>query len=211
MKNLIQLSAIERAALKYEEESIARANTRVDDYIASLGVNGRPDGVDYLETASLNEATVITAITQAKPDVCAVLGTSIIKPRLISIPKLGMINAHTSILPEYRGARSEFWQCYNKDFRNVGITLHFIDAGVDTGKILFQKKQEVGENPDPNELRANNTLATLQNYVPTIEAVLNGTIEPKDQGQGATPTYRFKDITQEKRLKLYKRLVAANA
>lgn len=211
MKNLIQLSAEERAALKYEEQSIAKWNKKVDDYIDALGVKGRPKGVKYLETPSLREATVITAITKAEPDVCAVMGTSIIKPRLISIPKLGMINAHTSILPEYRGSRSEFWQCYNEDYRNVGVTLHFIDAGVDTGKILFQKKQEVGENPDPNELRANNTLATLQNYVPTIEAVLNGTIEPKVQKQGTTPTYRFKDITQEKRLKLYKRLVEANA
>lgn len=208
LKNLISLSKEDRAALRYEEESIASANKLVDDHIHKLGVLGRPAGVEYLETPSLNEATVVTAIKNANPDVCVVLGTSIIKERLISIPKIGMINAHTSILPEYRGSRSEFWQCYNEDYRNVGITIHFIDKGVDTGSILFQKQQEVGANPDPNFLRAQNTLATLENYVPVVQSVITGTAEPTQQGTGTTPTYRFRDITLEKRLKLYKRILS---
>lgn len=210
IKNMVSLSKEDREALKYEEESMAKANKMVDDHIHKLGVLGRPIGIEYLETPSLNEATVVTAIKNAEPDVCVVLGTSIIKERLISIPKIGMINAHTSILPEYRGSRSEFWQCFNEDYRNVGITLHFIDKGVDTGKILFQKQQEVGENPDPNMLRAKNTLATLENYVPVIQSVLNGTATPTAQGQGATPTYKFRDITLDKRLKLYKRILSRN-
>jgi folate-dependent phosphoribosylglycinamide formyltransferase PurN len=119
-----------------------------------------------------------------------------------------MINAHTSILPEYRGSRSEFWQCYNEDYRNVGITIHFIDKGIDTGKILFQKQQQVGDNPDPNFLRAQNTLTTLENYVQVVQSVIAGTAQPIQQGTGTTPTYRFRDITLEKRLKLYKRILS---
>ena len=210
VKNRLQLSAEDRAALKYEEASIENANAKVNEYIKNLGVTGRPSGVEYLETPSLNEATVVNAVKNAAPDVCLVLGTSIIKKRLISIPKLGIINAHTSILPEYRGSRSEFWQCYNQDYENVGITIHLIDPGVDTGNLLFQRKQEVGTNPDPNQLRANNTIATLENYVSVLKSVLNGTVKPKKQGVGTTPTYRFRDITEEKRIKLYKRILAGN-
>ena len=211
LRSIAKLSTEERKALKYEEGSIKKANALVDQFIAELGVTGRPEGVAYLDTPSLNEATVVTAVTKAEPDVCVVLGTSIIKPRLISIPKIGIINAHTSILPEYRGSRSEFWQCYNQDYKNVGMTLHFIDKGVDTGQVLFQKPQAVGQNPDPNMLRANNTLATLQNYVPVIQSVLDGTAKPHPQGQCTTPTYKFRDITEEKRIKLYKRILANNA
>lgn len=207
LKNRLRLSTEERAALKYEEQSVERANARVNKFIDELGVKGRPSNVEYLETSSLNEATVITAVKNAEPDVCLVLGTSIIKKRLISIPKLGMINAHTSILPEYRGSRSEFWQCYNQDYANVGITIHLVDPGVDTGNVLFQLKQEVGTNPDPNELRANNTIATLKNYVPVLKSVLNKTAEPTKQGAGTTPTYRFRDITEQKRIKLYRRIL----
>lgn len=210
IKQFITLSSEERAALKYEEQSIAKANERVNNYISSLGVTGRPDGVEYLETPSLREATVVTAVKNAEPDVCVVLGTSIIRKRLISIPKLGILNAHTSILPEYRGSRSEFWQCYNQDYNNVGVTIHFIDPGVDTGNVLFQLKQKVGNNPDPNELRANNTIATLENYVSVLKSVLDGTAKPTAQGKGTTPTYRFRDITEKKRIKLYKRILSEN-
>ena len=203
-------NSADKKALEYEEQSILMANHMVDEYIKDLGVTGRPSGVEYLDTPSLNQATVITAIKNARPDVCAVLGTSIIRERLISIPKVGMINAHTSILPEYRGSRSEFWQCYNQDYTNVGMTLHLIDKGVDTGNILFQKHQDVNENPDPNMLRANNTLATLENYVPVIQSVLDNTAKPFKQEKGTTPTYRFRDITLEKRLSLYKRILSKN-
>jgi methionyl-tRNA formyltransferase len=139
-----------------------------------------------------------------------VLGTSIIKPRIISIPKLGTINAHTSILPEYRGSRSEFWQCYNQNYDHAGVTLHFIEKGVDTGSILFQQKQDLKGTPDPNSMRAANTKAVLLNYVAVIQSVLDGSAHPQIQGACTTPTYRFRDITEEKRIKLYTRLMQAS-
>ena len=100
LKKMLFLKPADRKALDYESQSIAKANKLVNDYIRDLNVYGRPDGIEYLETPSLNEASVITAVNRAEPDVCVVLGTSIIRERLISIPKVGMINAHTSILPE---------------------------------------------------------------------------------------------------------------
>ena len=208
VKSMITMSSTDRNALAYEAECIKQSRNFVSDYITSLNFSGRPEGVEYLETSSLNEAIVVTAVKKAEPDLCVVLGTSIIKPRLISIPKIGLINSHTSVLPEYRGSRSEFWQCYNQDYKNVGLTLHFIDPGVDTGKIIFQKKQDVGENPNPEMLRAVNTVNMLENYIPTIQSVLKGKVQPKEQDQCTTPTYKFRDITLEKRLKLYKRLVS---
>ncbi|MDP6908001.1 MAG: formyltransferase family protein, partial [Flavobacteriales bacterium] len=182
LRSIIKLSSKDRRALRYEGESMRNAEAKVNKYIEGLGVNGRPENIEYLEVPSLNSSIAVNAVVKAEPDLCVVMGTSILRSRMISIPKIGTINAHTSILPEYRGARSEFWQCYNQDYRNVGVTLHFIDKGVDTGNILFQKKQDVGENPDPNMLRANNTFAILENYVPIIEKVLKGEIEPKKQG-----------------------------
>lgn len=207
LKAFIKLNKTERAALQYEAESIQRAEDEVNQFIASLGVDGRPDGIEYLETPSLNEASVVTAIAQAEPDLCVVLGTSIIKPRIIAIPKLGTINAHTSILPEYRGSRSEFWQCFNQNYDHAGVTLHFIDKGVDTGSILFQEILKVGSNPDPNMMRVANTKVILQNYVNVIRSVLDGTAQPQIQGPCTTPTYRFRDLTEEKRIKLYTRLM----
>jgi len=207
VRGQLTLSATQRKALELERECQQRANRKVDDHIAQLNIIGRPDGVEYLETPSLNEANVVTAIAKCKPSLCVVLGTSIIKPRILAIPSMGTINAHTSILPEYRGSRSEFWQCYNEDFSHVGITLHLVEPSVDTGSILFQQKQEVDTGPEPFDLRANNTIATLSNYVPVIIQYLNGNLDPRPQGESKTPTYRFRDITEEKRIALYTRLI----
>jgi methionyl-tRNA formyltransferase len=207
VKGYLKLSAVQRKALKLEQDCQLRANQKVDNYIVRIGVKGRPDGVEYLETPSLNEATVVTAIAKCKPTLCVVLGTSIIRPRILAIPSMGTINAHTSILPEYRGSRSEFWQCYNQDYTHVGITLHLVEAGVDTGGILFQQRQEVHGNPEPFDLRANNTIATLSNYVAVINGYLTGQLRSQEQGPSTTPTYRFRDITEEKRIALYTRLL----
>jgi folate-dependent phosphoribosylglycinamide formyltransferase PurN len=207
LRAFLKLNSAQRAALRYEEESIKRAEAVVKRFIADLNVHGRPEGIDYLETPSLNEATVVTAISKLEPDLCVVMGTSIIKPRIIAIPKLGTINAHTSLLPEYRGSRSEFWQCYNQNYDHAGVTLHLIDKGVDTGSILFQQKQAVNGMPDPNMMRAENTKTVLLNYVSVIRSVLDGTARPQIQGPCTTPTYRFRDITEDKRIKLYSRIL----
>jgi hypothetical protein len=58
------LNKHQRAALRYEEESVQRAEAEINLFITALNVNGRPDGVEYLETPSLNEATVVTAIAK---------------------------------------------------------------------------------------------------------------------------------------------------
>ncbi len=210
LRSRLKLSADDRRALQLEERLIAEADRSVNRYIEELGVTGRPTEVPYAEVPKLNSAEALNAVKDAAPDLCVVLGTSILRARMIAIPRIGTINAHTSILPEYRGARSEFWQCYNQDLGHVGVTLHFIDEKVDTGNVLFQKRQEAGGNSDPNQLRLNNTIAILENYVPVIRQVLSGDIRPKEQGPGTTPTYRFRDITEEKRIRLYKRLLRAN-
>lgn len=207
LRSRIRLSSEDRKALEFEQRSIEKAELMVNQHIKALGVFGRPQNVEYLEVPKLNSNFAVDAVVKASPDLCVVLGTSILRLRMIAIPRIGTINAHTSMLPEYRGARSEFWQCYNRDLKDVGVTLHFIDNGVDTGSILFQKKQPVQGNADPNMLRAHNTLAILENYVPVIKQVLNGDIEPEMQRSSTTPAYRFRDITEEKRIRLYTRLL----
>src|SRR5690606_41352026 len=65
---------------------------------------------------------------------------------------LGAINIHTGITPEYRSADPIFWALYNGDTRNVGVTIHHVDAGIDTGAIIHQ---------DTVPLYPDDTLATI--------------------------------------------------
>jgi methionyl-tRNA formyltransferase len=63
----------------------------------------------------------------------------IINKDIIAIPQLGCLNLHPSLLPFYRGMAPQHWPIINGE-RKTGITVHFIDEGVDTGNIVLQKE-----------------------------------------------------------------------
>lgn len=69
----------------------------------------------------------------------------ILKKELIELPRYGSINLHPSLLPLYRGMAPQHWPIINGD-SETGITVHFIDEGVDTGDIIIQKKLSIGQD-----------------------------------------------------------------
>jgi methionyl-tRNA formyltransferase len=75
---------------------------------------------------------------QADSDLGVVLGTNILKASVFNIPRLGSINLHQGLAPYYRGGPPVFWELFN-DESEVGITIHFVAAKVDTGDIILQE------------------------------------------------------------------------
>ena len=102
------------------------------------------------EVPHINHPSVIELADRLRPDVIAVFGTSLIKGALLTRGSLGIINLHGGLSPEYRGADCTFWALYNGEPEKIGCTLHFIDAGIDTGKLLAHVCPEVHEGD--NEL-----------------------------------------------------------
>jgi len=80
----------------------------------------------------------IDLLKKANADLGILYGTNIIKESVFSIPKLGSINLHQGLAPLYRGGPTVFWEIYN-DEKEIGITVHFVAAKVDTGDIVLQK------------------------------------------------------------------------
>jgi methionyl-tRNA formyltransferase len=98
----------------------------------------------------INDPAVLELAERLEPDVIAVFGTSLIRGALLGKGRLGMINLHGGLSPEYRGADCTFWALYNGEPEKVGCTIHFIDAGIDTGKLIAHVSPAV--NPGDNEL-----------------------------------------------------------
>ncbi len=69
--------------------------------------------------------------------------TDIVPSRVFNAPKLGSICYHPSILPKYRGASAINWAVINGE-TETGLTIFWVDKGIDTGDILLQKKVEIG-------------------------------------------------------------------
>ena len=68
----------------------------------------------------------------------------------MSLPRLGVLNLHSGLLPDYRGVMATFWAMLNSE-KKIGTTLHFIDdANIDTGRIVAQSHLEV--EPDKSYL-----------------------------------------------------------
>lgn len=95
---------------------------------------------------SINDQSVKVMLQETRPDVVIVNGTRIISKEILNSVKCPFINTHTGITPMYRGVHGGYWALVKKDKMNCGVTVHLVDAGIDTGNVLFQKQIEVTKN-----------------------------------------------------------------
>jgi len=72
-----------------------------------------------------------------KPDLIVLGGSRILRKNIIEIPRIGILNAHPGLLPEYRGVDVIRWAILNGE--DVGVTVHFIDEEIDGGIICLQE------------------------------------------------------------------------
>lgn len=96
-------------------------------------------GIPTIERSDINSESFISMIKTYNPDLFISVACPIIfKQSLIDIPKLDCINIHNAPLPKYRGMLPNFWQLYHRE-KNVGITVHRIQKGIDTGDMIIQE------------------------------------------------------------------------
>jgi methionyl-tRNA formyltransferase len=100
-------------------------------------------GVPSFRPGLMKEPEVYDAYLKLKPEL-AILAfvTDIIPEKLLTVPFLGTICYHPSILPRHRGASAINWALIQGDTR-TGLTIFWVDKGIDTGPILLQKEVEI--------------------------------------------------------------------
>jgi folate-dependent phosphoribosylglycinamide formyltransferase PurN len=91
----------------------------------------------------INTPATIDLFKALQPDIILVLFfNQIIKAPLLTLPRLGCINLHPSYLPVYRGVSPCFWVLVNNE-NTTGISLHYLEAGIDSGAILGRAKTPI--------------------------------------------------------------------
>ncbi len=88
---------------------------------------------------NVNNSKTIALIQKIRPDFIFINGTRIIKKSTLGQINVPVLNIHTGITPKYRGVHGGYWANYHNNLDLFGTTLHLVDAGVDSGKILAQK------------------------------------------------------------------------
>ena len=95
--------------------------------------------IPYYTVRDHNDIQSLILLDKIKPDVIAFTGGGLIRKDALSIPSIGVLNCHSGILPHYRGMDVVEWALAEEHFDQVGLTLHLMDSGVDTGPILLQR------------------------------------------------------------------------
>lgn len=101
-------------------------------------------GIAPISTGTLKKPQVLDAWTATKPDLCVMAFVNHILPeRVLESAPLGTIQYHPSLLPRHRGRSSINWAISMGD-DVTGLTVFWVDKGVDTGPILLQRETPIG-------------------------------------------------------------------
>ena len=120
-------------------------------------------------------------LKRVAPDAVVIIAYGQIVPaRLLTIPRLGWINLHASLLPRYRGAAPIHWAVANGETL-TGLTTMQIDAGMDTGPILLQREMEVGPTETAPDLAARMSEIGAGLIVESLVRFDRGEISPMPQ------------------------------
>ena len=139
----------------YEEGEPFKACSMEEEYEIKTFRFSEPNILTH-NINTVNEVSDI--IMSCKADLALVFGCRKIAPLL----PIRMINVHRGILPNYRGLDSDLWAIYNDDFENIGVTLHEINEGLDTGKVLATERFKFSPRDKIYHLRYRTTLLATE-------------------------------------------------
>lgn len=107
------------------------------------------EGLDVLEQPGAADlGPFLEALRSRNPDIILVWSYPMILPAsVLAVPRLGSLNLHMGLLPEYRGAHAVPWAIMNGE-RETGVTLHYMDEGIDTGPMLARARVPIGADDD---------------------------------------------------------------
>lgn len=108
--------------------------------------------IPVFQPASCRDEAVLDQLRALEPDVIAVAAYGKLLPQdLLDIPRTAIINVHSSLLPQYRGAAPINWAVLNGD-AETGVTIQYMASELDAGDILLAKKTAIGPEEDAAQL-----------------------------------------------------------
>ena len=118
--------------LKNKIRSIASCSRFIEGKVIQITDPNTDDVINYIKNNSID-----LVLSYSAPNVFG--------SRLLSAPKMGCINLHCSLLPNFAGILPSFWTLY-KNETSTGATVHYMDSKIDNGKILGQVELQIDRN-----------------------------------------------------------------
>ena len=133
--------------------------------------------LEVIECDNLLDQEFVKKLEDINPDLFVVVAYKILPKSLLSIPKYGAINLHSSLLPKYRGAAPIQRAMLNHE-KTTGVSTFLIEPRVDTGKILEQAQCDINDSDDYGSLSVKLSNIGADLVVSSIEKYLTKEIKP---------------------------------
>ena len=141
-----------------EDKINARGNKIIFSPVKQFGID---NNVEIIQPRKMKNEEVINKIKEINPDLIVVVAYGKILPKeIIDIPKYGIINVHSSLLPKYRGASPIHSAILNGD-AETGVSIMYIEEGLDSGDVILRQYCEITED---------DTLGTLHDKLKNLGA-----------------------------------------
>lgn len=139
---------------------------------------------------SINHKESLSILKSYNPDLLiSIAGNQIFKQPLINLAPKGCLNLHTALLPKYRGLMPTFWVLKNNE-QYTGVSVFFVDEGIDSGPILVQKRVEIGDITQEQLIKKTKKLG-MEAVAEGVEKIISGNYTLIDNPDSEKTYYTF--------------------
>ncbi|HEX5436194.1 MAG TPA: methionyl-tRNA formyltransferase [Gemmatimonadaceae bacterium] len=153
---------------------------------AMLGDVADALGIPVLRPRDAHASAFVREIAGLAPDLALSISyNQILRRPLLDVPPLGFVNVHAGMLPRYRGRNVINWAILNGE-REIGLTAHQVDDGIDTGDILVQRSLPIGWTDTYGDVLARVIDAIPDLVMDTVMRIARGAARPRPQMEAGT-------------------------
>jgi methionyl-tRNA formyltransferase len=141
-------------------------------------------GLNVLQPEKLKNPQFLDELKALQADLQVVVAFRMLPEAVWNMPRLGTINLHASLLPQYRGAAPINWAVINGE-KETGLTTFKLQHEIDTGNILLQERLAIGDDETAGELHNRMKEVGAALVVKTVEGLAAGTLKETPQVNNA--------------------------
>lgn len=175
----------------------------------SVAAVARHHGIPLLRPVSVNAPAFVADVRdRLRPDlIVSVAASQIFREPLLAIPPKGCVNIHGALLPRYRGMLPSFWTLLNGE-REGGVTVHYMSAGIDDGRIIAQRRFPIQPTDTVESLIGRSKALGAELLAEVLARIKHGDVTTYPNNAAEGTYYSFPSRNDVRRLKLLGRAVA---
>lgn len=166
-----------KPAIDHLGQFLVRQGIDVPD--VSLTRACRIEGIPMIITSNIHSIKTCKLLRESELDLLINAGGGIFKPGVIGAIRIGILNAHMGLLPDMRGMNVLEWSIFYG--KQIGVTLHLIDRGIDTGDILAFRRITIEKGDSISDLRDKSGIVNFELFAKALADFKTDTVNRKKQ------------------------------